>query len=299
MKRYIVWGLVVVLVFSVGFVLAAKPDVTPPQANQPEGRPSVGLPPQAIEVAPNVFYLGSAIDQGRVVDGYAIIDYKKGYGKPGTNCGDGFCEPGENANKCPEDCGGGDGGEEEPDTSSCYTFLAKGAKWKTIEPYVVDPSTEELDETFIKDNLAYDISKWEEAAGKDILGDEISGTVDRANIGDLTGKNEVMFADIDEPGAIAITIIWGTFTAPPPFRELVEWDQVYDDVDFDWSSTGENGTMDFENIATHELGHSVGLGDLYTVGCSEQTMYGYAVTGETKKRSLEDGDITGVQTLYQ
>ena len=298
MKRYIAWGLVFVLIFSVGFVLAAKPDVTPPQANPPEGRPSVVLPPQAKEVAPNIFYLGRAIDQGRLVYGYAIIDYKKVYGK--AVCGNGICEPGENARKCPADCGG-DGGEEEPDDSSCYTFLAKGAKWKSIEPYVVNPvNTRDLNETFVTSNLAGNIEKWENEAGTDILG--LGSSTSATLIADTTatdGKNEVYFAEIDEPGAIAITIVWGTFNAPPPFRELVEWDQVYDDVDFDWSASGEDQKMDFENIATHELGHSVGMGDLYTDGCSEQTMFGYAQYNETKKRTLEVGDITGVQTLYR
>ncbi|MCK4367642.1 MAG: matrixin family metalloprotease [Thermoplasmata archaeon] len=57
--------------------------------------------------------------------------------------------------------------------------------------------------------------------------------------------------------------------------------------------------MDFENVATHELGHRVGLADLYNAKSSEQTMYGYADYGETKKRTLEAGDIVGVQALYK
>ncbi len=56
--------------------------------------------------------------------------------------------------------------------------------------------------------------------------------------------------------------------------------------------------MDFENIATHELGHSVGMGDLYTAECNQQTMYGYASNGETNKRTLESGDINGIRALY-
>jgi len=107
-----------------------------------------------------------------------------------------------------------------------------------------------------------------------------------------------MFADIEHEGAIAVAIVWGYFGGPPPFRELVEWDMVFDDVDFDWSAIGEAGKMDFENIATHELGHAVGLGDLYNTECSEATMYGYASYGETKKRTLEAGDIAGVSSLY-
>lgn len=289
MRKLIVLGLLTLIAMS-GLAIAAKP------ANTPKGRGVVSIPAHAREVAPGVFSLGTAIDNGRVVEGYAFVRYKKGFVKPGTVCGNGICEPGENARKCPADC---NGGVEDPDASDCYSFLAKDAKWKTIEPYIVNPTnTRGLDGTFVRDNLALDINKWEAAAGDNILGDEIEGIVDGADLDSPDNKNEVYFADIDHEGAIAIAITWGIFGGPPPFRELVEWDQIYDDVDFDWSATGETGKMDFENIATHELGHSVGLGDLYTSECSEQTMYGYASNGETKKRTLEAGDITGIQKLY-
>jgi hypothetical protein len=95
-----------------------------------------------------------------------------------------------------------------------------------------------------------------------------------------------------------VTIVWGIFSGPTFQRQLVEWDQVYDDSDFDWSLTGELYKMDFDNIATHELGHTMGMGDLYTSGCSDQTMYGYASEGETNKRDLNSGDINGINNLY-
>ncbi len=98
-------------------------------------------------------------------------------------------------------------------------------------------------------------------------------------------------------GAIGVTIVWGIFNGPPFARELVEWDQVYDDTDFDWSSTGEAGKMDFENIATHELGHTVGMGHPDD-SCLEETMYRFASEGETNKRTLEAGDSAGVKRLY-
>ncbi len=64
------------------------------------------------------------------------------------------------------------------------------------------------------------------------------------------------------------------------------------------SVTGEPGKMDVENIATHEFGHFVGLGGLYSSTNSEQTQYGYSNYAELKKRSLESGDIAGVQKNY-
>jgi len=278
MKKYIALGIVITLVFSVSLISAAKPDST---VNPSEDQSTVSIPAHAIEVSSGVFSLGKAMDNGRVVEGYAIITYKEGFAKPSGTPGNGPDKP-------------------DDDTSDCYEFLAKGAKWKTIEPYIVDPTNiRGIDEDFISNNLAFDIDKWESAAGVNILGDEVTGIVDGADTISPDDKNEVYFDDIKESGVIAIAIVWGIFGGPPPFRELVEWDMIFDDVDFDWSVTGEEGKMDFENIATHEIGHSVGLDDLYSDECSEQTMYGYAVYGETKKRTLESGDINGVYQLYK
>lgn len=300
MKKYIIFALLVVAAVLVGKVaLAEKPDQNRQlvEGNPSGGRAVVAIPAKAVEMAPGVFSLGATIHQGEVVEGYAFVDYKKAPGKPGAVCGNDVCEPGENARKCPADCGGG----EEPDTSSCYGFLAKGAKWKTIEPWVVDPAnTEGLAGDFVLSNLSGNVAKWEAAANTDILG---SGSATSeplvADTVSPDGQNEVYFGDIQDPGVIAMAIVWGVFSGPPGNRKLVEWDQVYDQVDYDWSGSGETGKMDFENIATHELGHSVGMADLYTTECSEQTMYGYAAFGETKKRTLGAGDIAGAKALYK
>jgi len=297
MKKIMVVSLILgLMLMTMSFAVAGKDS-----QNQNK---EFALLKRAVEVAPGVFYLGKAFDKGRIVEGYAfLIKDKKEFAK--TVCGDGKCHPVfEDAVICPADCGGEVPDPEpdptEPDTSSCYTFLASGAKWKSVEPYLVDTAnTRNLNDGFIRSNLATDIGKWENAVnGFDILGEEGTDAVDRNNIGNLNGANEVMFADIDSQGAIGVTIIWGIFGGKPSNRVLVEWDMVFDDVDFDWSATGEAGKMDFENIATHELGHAVGMGDLYTSECSEQTMYGYAGYGETKKRTLESGDIAGINKLY-
>jgi len=294
MNKQILIGIIAV-VLSVGLALAAKPDFQLASVNPSNGIASVVIPTNSVEVAPGVFSLGTGIDKGRIVEGYAIVDYKKAPAKPGTVCGNNVCEPSENANNCPADCGGNGG-----PTSTCYGFLANGAKWKTVEPYIVNPANNSgLGSSFIADNLALDIGKWETATGVDVLGNgSVTSSTLEADVASTDGNNEVYFGSIGNEGAIAVTIVWGIFRGPPQFRELVEWDQVYDQVDFNWSDSGDANKMDFENIATHELGHSFGLDDLYNSECSEQTMFGLASDGETKKRTLESGDIAGVQALY-
>ena len=222
-KHLVVLFLVALL--SVSIAAAAKP---------------FSLPSNAKKVAPGVYKLGKAVDNWKVVEGYAIVHYKEKFGKPGITCGNGICDAGENAKKCPADCSG-----SEPDTSSCYGVLARGAKWKSVEPYVVNPSNARgLDEIFVADNFAVDVAKWESAASVDILGDgSVTYDVLSADEVGTDGLNEVYFGSIDEPGAIAITIVWGIFGGSPKARELVEWDQIYDEADFDWSASGEAGKM--------------------------------------------------------
>jgi len=58
------------------------------------------------------------------------------------------------------------------------------------------------------------------------------------------------------------------------------------------------GKFDIRNIVTHEAGHWIGLDDIYDSQYWAMTMYGYTTYGEEIKRSLEPGDIAGVQVNY-
>ena len=148
------------------------------------------------------------------------------------------------------------------------------------------------------------MTAWEESDGTTNYG--IFGNIDETIVVDVAdtispdGKNEVLFGDIISEGSIAVTITWYETRGPPQSRDIVEWDQVYDVVDYGWSdgTPYEEDKMDFANIATHELGHALGLGHPDD-SCTEETMYGYASEGEVKKRDLNYGDITGIQALYK
>ena len=61
----------------------------------------------------------------------------------------------------------------------------------------------------------------------------------------------------------------------------------------------DNKTYDAKNIMTHELGHWMGLDDMYNVGThGDATMYGYGSLGEIKKNTLTTGDQIGVSNIY-
>lgn len=272
--------------------------------NPLHGHVTVKIPTNAVQIAPGVFDLGRSVRNGKIVQGLAFVDYgkTKGFAKPGTECGNGVCEQGENAKKCPADCANGGGTEK----GTCFRLLAKGARWKTTEQYAIDPSNSVgLNESEVVSSFNATLNTWDKEVAFDIFGSiDASLVIDGADAASPDGKNEVLFANIEEGGAIAVTIVWGTFTGPISEREIVEWDIVFDDVDFDWSldCTSEDCTssalkMDFPNIATHEVGHALGLGHP-SDKCTEETMFRFADFGETKKRTLESGDIAGINELY-
>ena len=292
-KRGILFGVFLVsLILTISVVVLAKPDFV--SIENPSGN-SFEIPYHAVQVSEGVFSLGAARDvDGRLVEGFMFIDNRRGNAKPGTECGNGICEPGENARKCPADCGSGNG--EPPTTSSCFSLFAKGAKWKTTEPYITDGVDTTLTETSLE--------TWDSEVGFDIFGTrDASGVVDGSDKVAPDGKNEVMFENLGATNTIAYAIVWGRFGGPPKDRELIEWDVVFNsDYAFgdagptDENNVGDTGVMDYQNIATHEFGHALGLG--HPDGCTEETMYAYAEFGETKKRTLEAGDTAGVNKLY-
>jgi len=107
--------------------------------------------------------------------------------------------------------------------------------------------------------------------------------------------NTVSFEPLDStyPNAIAVTFYWysrGTKT-------LLETDTVFNS-DLPWSVSGDSSSYDLQNIATHEFGHWLLLGDLYSLKDLALTMYGYGRLGEIIKRDLGKGDISGINKIY-
>ncbi|PIS05524.1 MAG: peptidase M10A and M12B matrixin and adamalysin [Candidatus Buchananbacteria bacterium CG10_big_fil_rev_8_21_14_0_10_42_9] len=268
--------------FNIAF---AQPNLIPTEIINPNDKlvATVTIPEHAVEVAPNIFDLGLAKDaDGTVVQGYAILHPKNNDAKPDHAGG-------------PKNNGGGGKG-----TSKCFAPLAKGAAWKTTEPYIFNASNSDgMNEAFVTSTLGKSINEWDNQVTFDIFGTgTATSSVLVADEFSPDGQNEVYFGSIENSGTIAMTITWGVFSGPPSGRELREWDMVIDDSDFSWGDASvDSSLMDLENILVHELGHALGLGHPDDT-CIDESMYRFASEGETKKRDLNVGDIAGVNDLY-
>lgn len=114
------------------------------------------------------------------------------------------------------------------------------------------------------------------------------------------GQNTIMWRNLPT-SVVALTYIWIDGN-----NRLTDADTVFNRL-YPWSSTPYNGkndcsgkatSFDLRNVATHEFGHWMGLGDLYNSNLRDLTMYGYASRGELKKDSLGVGDVNGVLAVW-
>ncbi len=181
----------------------------------------------------------------------------------------------------------------QPAVLRCYSLM--GIKWTTFPVrYTINPTNPQgLTQTFITNAFSKSTRAWDDATSRALFG---AYTVDSsAPFGVVDGKNAMVFGNnYPTVGVIAVTYTWYYSIS----RRIVEFDISFE-TDYTWGDAmADSSKMDVQNIATHEIGHGVGLKDLYTTTCAEETMFGYASYGETKKRSLNAGDILGIRAIY-
>lgn len=111
----------------------------------------------------------------------------------------------------------------------------------------------------------------------------------------LDNQNTVQWATIDGPGGIIGATYYWYYTAT---KEMVEFDMVLD-KDEPWATDGTSTTaFDVQNVATHEVGHTLVLQDLRSPRDGALTMHAYTWKGDIIKRTLGAGDILGVKAIY-
>ena len=228
---------------------------------------------------PVLAYAGKPDKDPRTLERKVFIHYKKGHAKPDWV-----------ADKKPPKDDGHD---------SHYALLGKGVLWKDGMPlYVqVNPTNGDgLDEAFLEGAVDSALAEWDSYTSTDLFADAVINYDATFDPDSTDGYNEIVFGDWEESGVIAICYTWGYFTGKPSSRQIVEFDIMLD-TDYDWGD-GEldSALMDVQNIVTHEVGHGIGLADIYD--CELETMYGYSYEGDIEKRTLYDGDIAGLQKLY-
>jgi hypothetical protein len=115
------------------------------------------------------------------------------------------------------------------------------------------------------------------------------------NPAQIDGKNEIGFASLTsmgDPSTVSENFFWYYVSS----GQIIESDIILSS-DYPWATNGSQSAFDLQSVATHELGHSLCLDDLYNSNDSNKIMYGYIGEGEIK-RVLDQDSINGITYLY-
>ncbi len=169
-----------------------------------------------------------------------------------------------------------------------------GTKWNTTAMpftwYTNSSGAPGLTYTETHDALAQAYETWECASGMTCTD---AGTTSTLGNSQSDGKNVCWWSNLGSGGTIAVTN-WVYYV---PSGDIREFDITFNSY-YAWAVNGDASKMDILNIATHEAGHSIGLGDMYGAADAAKTMYGYSNYGDQARRTLTPDDVTGVEWMY-
>jgi hypothetical protein len=182
-------------------------------------------------------------------------------------------------------------------TTDSSNYLSAGWKIAATEyrvNYATIPSSVTNASLAIRNSFA----TWQAASGVALT----EGSPTRATRATLDGQNVVVWGNAPS-GAIAVTYTWSNQAS----GLVVEVDTVMNRK-LPWAFTqaaqpdrtcAKANAYDVQNILTHEVGHWMGLGDLYNQVDNDLTMFGYGALDELKKDTLLTGDLAGIAHIYK
>jgi hypothetical protein len=190
----------------------------------------------------------------------------------------------------------------DPNGGRKDAYLLAGWRWNSANPniklYVKNDANlqgEKLDPNSVKYAVGAAAETWDAVTNKELFDNNVE--VNNAYSADtLDSKNVLAWKYLSAaPTALAYSRTWYNYNKVGNYFSAIESDLSFN-TNYGWSTSG--GNYDVQSVALHELGHTIGLGDLYGKsqfsGDTRQAMHYY--TGV--KRTLGNGDKNGAWLLY-
>jgi hypothetical protein len=205
---------------------------------------------------------------------------------------------------------------------SYSSYRLTGYRWNTLDPKIqlyLNPTgmPADLTSTSSRDAISAAANTWDDVVASNIFADTTTVIVDENKVVDAPFTSTPKKDGYNVHGwnsfgnsFVALNRWWTSGTKKDGYYSITESDTWYN-LDYEWTTSlttaQTTGNMDLQSVALHELGHCIGMGDIYS------TTYGGVLPPSDERtkdfeqvmnlyngpqRTLGNGDITGAQLLY-
>ena len=199
---------------------------------------------------------------------------------------------------------------------SASSYALTGFRWNQKDPNIqlyLNPTDipSGIKEKSARDAISAAVNTWDSAVDQNLFADGSPVIIDynKKVVNPASGNywpdgyNVNGFLNLDND-YLAVTTCWTDLTQKDGYFSLVESDIVYN-LDFKWTDSEKQakntGKLDLQSVALHELGHVIGLQDLYILEAGDERKYDLDQVMNLyngPQRTLGNGDLAGVEKLY-
>ncbi len=193
------------------------------------------------------------------------------------------------------------GPDYSDDGGNANAYAFTGTKWTTRDPKLkwvlkndANMAAEGLSESEVQSLMISVANTWDDASNQNLFADSSLVTLNpnvKADSFDRYNPVNTINWMYSPSVCLAYTRTWSKYGS------AIDSDIVFN-TKYGWDTNGITG-LDVQSIALHEMGHTLGLDDLYgkPVFKSDTRQVMHYYTGI--KRTLGNGDLKGIWNLYQ
>ena len=189
---------------------------------------------------------------------------------------------------------------------SSSSYVLTGWRWNTRDPKIqlylkANTVPSNINQESERAAISTAANTWDDAVAQNIFADGQTVISDSSKaIDQRDGFNVNAWKYLsDAPSALAYTRTWyNPSQVVDGYASALESDVSFNSR-WSWSTTGSN--YDVQTVALHELGHIIGLGDLYTLPSGDPRRYDWDQIMNSYndiQHTLGNGDSAGAQRLY-